>query len=173
MPGSIRPPSSLPLATPAPFVHPLGVRNQRNFRFGEAQYFPDQPTHGPWRTARSHFRLILSHDFHLRHLDEPANLPRPWGQLLWVPEPLAHAPVARTRGRHFWIVPKPPMLASRRWLDRRIMPIRDAASIDTAVRLYDEYQRGEEALSLELDTHGRLLIGLAGRSLRGRPRMRS
>lgn len=157
----------------APLVEPLRVLNHPSFRFGEAPYAPDAPARGPWRAPRSHFRLILSDDFHLRHMDEPANLPRPWGQLFWVPEALAHTAIARTRGQHFWIMPKSPYVDDPRLPVRRITPIKHHECIDTAVRLYDEYALGEQALSNDLDANGRLLIGLVNRFARARARARA
>jgi hypothetical protein len=174
MPGSLRPPSSSMRRGVGDLVEPRQrVLSYPNFRFGSALFFPDAPHRGPWRPARSHFRLILSHDFHLRHLDEPSNLPRPWGQLFWVPEALAHTAISRLAGHHFWISPRAGALASTRLGTARVVPIKDSACVDAAVRLYDEYQQGDEALSIELDAQGHLLIGLANRlARRGRTRLR-
>lgn len=157
-----------------PLVEPFRVLNHPSFRFGEASYSPDDPARGPWRTAKSHFRLIFAHDFHLRHMDEPANLPRPWGQLYWVPEALAHIPIVRTGGRHFWIVPKPPYVDDPRLPVRRITLVRDHECVDAAVRIYDEFLLGEDALSSDLTANGRLLISLANRfAARQRARTRA
>jgi hypothetical protein len=142
------------------------ILNHRGFRFGEATYSPDTPAGGPWRAKRSHFRLILDDDYDRRIFEEADDLPRRWASLLWVPEHLAHASVAKKAGRHFWIMPKAGPLAETCLPSSRITLLKDDECVHTAMELYQEYLWGDEALSMNLETNGRLLIGLANRIAR-------
>lgn len=142
------------------------ILNRPEFRFGEATYSPDFPSHGPWRARRSHFRLVLDRDYDQRIFEEADDLPRTWATLLWVPEMLAHDAVARHAGRHFWIMPKSGLLASVHLPSSQIATLRDDECVNTAMQLYEEYLWGDEALSVNLDSAGRLLIGLANRVAR-------
>lgn len=144
----------------------VGILNHRGFRFGEAAYSPDMPERGPWKAKHSHFRLILDDDYHRRIFEEADDLPRTWGALLWVPEHLAHAVVARKAGRHFWIMPKAGPLAESSLPSSRITPLKDDECVHTAMELYDEYLWADEALPMHLEANGRLLIGLANRIAR-------
>jgi hypothetical protein len=142
-----------------------GVLNHPSFRFGEAAYLPHEPALGPWPAASSHFRLVLAHDFERRLLSEPADLPRDWGHVFWVPQTVAHAKVTSRPGHHFWIMPKETVLAGAGLNGHKIVPLKNRECVGTAVRLYDEYLQGEEATSLNLDGLGRYLIAIAARVL--------
>jgi hypothetical protein len=143
-----------------------GILNQRGFRFGEAAYSPDTPERGPWKARRSHFRLILDDDYHRRIFEEADDPPRTWGSLLWVPEHLAHAAVARKAGRHFWIMPKAGPLAESCLSSSRITLLKNDECVHTAMELYHEYLWAGEAIPMNLESNGRLLIGLANRIAR-------
>jgi hypothetical protein len=63
-------------------------------------------------------------------------------------------------------MPKAIVLADAGLNGHRITALKDQECVGTAIRLYDEYLRGDEAVPINLDALGRYLIAIAGRAAR-------